>query len=646
MSRFGRFALSVMISVAVGAAVGWTYLCVPGLDQRLEGLALDVLFATRARPPEISPALVLVEIDDTSLEEFKAQDIQWPWPRGVYARMTRALKQAGAECVAVDVIFADERDAKDDEDFAEAAAGFAVTLPVDTLSRDDLSPRREAALEASLIPAPRDTTAPFVRLDFATPPYAALAASASGLGHVAVDGDADGIYRRMAPVVRLPEGLLPSLPLRLAMLAMDAGAEHFDIVGSGIRVAPPTGDVLRVPVGRAGATIVNFPGPRQEALLCRSFASLLEGLEQRPDDLKDFYKDKVVLIGATFEDSREFVATPIGRRVPLVELLADATNMFLTGSIPRAAPPWLVAALAVALPVIATFFYRNRPLVSAALYLAVTVVFVAVAWVLFDAAVILVNPFPAVAALLVAGLVNPAIGYRADLTRRRRVQQMLSKFACSDLVSLARGSEGLFDPSLRMRRELTVLFADIADFTRYCDSAEPDEVMRALEGFYRIVEQSVEEAGGYVSKLLGDGVLCLFRDRGAGDRKEYRAARAAQLILDRLADLAAGRRAEGLRPLATRIGVATGAVTAGIVGGVNRFDYTVIGRFVNLAARLAAEAAPNGVVADEATAARIRHSQNIRLEPREISVKGFDRPVAAAAITFSEPRESGVTKNA
>ena len=109
---------------------------------------------------------------------------------------------------------------------------------------------------------------------------------------------------------------------------------------------------------------------------------------------------------------------------------------------------------------------------------------------------------------------------------------------------------------------------------------------------------------------------------------------------------ATARRAEGLRPLEARIGVATGVVPAGIVGGVNRVDYTVVGRFVNLAARLAAEAAPNGAVADEATAARIRHSQNIRLQPREITVKGFDRPVAAAAITFSEPGESGVTGNA
>lgn len=635
-----------MISLAVGVAAAATYLCVPGLEQRLTGLALDIFFTTRARPPEVSPSLVLVEIDDDSLEEFEEQGITWPWPRSTYARMARALEQADAKCVAFDVIFAGERDKTDDEDLAKAAADFPVALPVDTLSRDPLSPRQKEALDASLAPAPRDLGTSVVQLSFATPPYSALAASASGLGHVAVDADPDGIYRRMAPVVRLPDGILPSFPLRLAMLAMDAGIENVDVSGSSIRVAPPAGSVLRVPIDRAGLTIVNFPGPRRKAFPCRSFVSLLEGLEQHPDDLEGFYKNKVVLIGATFEDSREFVATPIGRRVPLVELLAGATNMFLTGRIPRAAPPWLVAALAVALPVIATFFYRNRPFVSAALYLTVTVVFVAVAWVLFDAAVILVNPFPVVAALLVAGLLNPAIGYRVDLTKRRRVQQMLSKFACSELVSLAHGSEGLFDPSLRMRRELTVLFADVADFTRYCDSAEPEEVIQALEGFYRVVEQSVEEAGGYVSKLLGDGMLCLFRDQGAGDRKEFRAVRAAQLILNRLADLAAGRRMEGLRPLSARIGVATGVVTAGIVGGVNRFDYTVIGRFVNLAARLAAEAAANGVVADDATAARIRHSQNIRLEPREISVKGFERAVNVAAITFSEPGESGVTRNA
>ena len=637
MLRSVRFVVSLMISAAVGAAVAATYLCVPGLDQQLEGIALDILFATRARPPEVSPALVLVEIDDESLGEFKKQNIQWPWPRGVYARMTRALKEAGAKCVAFDVIFASERDKADDEALAKAVADFAVALPVDILSDDELSPQRKAALEASLAPAPRDPATPCVRRDFATPPYAALATSVSGLGHVAIDADPDGIYRRMAPAVRLPEGILPSLPLRLAMLAMDAGIEHIDIVGSEIRVTSPGGSVLRAPIGRAGATIVNFPGPRRETLLCRSFASLLESLEEHPEDLKDLYKGKVVLVGTTFEDSRGFVATPVGRRVPLVEFLAGATNMFMTGRVPRAAPAWLVAALAVALPVIATLFYRNRPLVSVALYLAVTAVFAAVAWELFDAAVILVNPFPVVAGLLAVGILVPAVGYRTDLGRRRRAQQMLSKFASSELVSLARGGEGVFDPSLRMRRELTVLVADVADFTSYCDSAAPEEIMAALEGFYRIVEQSAEDAGGYVSKLSGARLLCLFRDQGAGDRKEYRAARAAQLIAKRLADLTAGRRMEGLPPLAARIAMSTGIVTVGIVRGASRYDYAVVGRVVTLAARLAAEAAPNGILVDETTAARIRHSQNIRLEAREVVVNGSGRAIGAATITFLEP---------
>ena len=170
----------LILASGIGLITTLAFFGLPGLEDRVDRLTLDILFATRVRQPRVSPSLVLLEIDDASIEKFGA----WPWSRSVHGRMVNALAAVGAKCVAFDTLFIDRADEGGDAAFSAAVAGFDVALPVDAQFKEPLNPRQEEALNASLILSARASGTDLLSLPWVTPPFPELASAASGLAHV------------------------------------------------------------------------------------------------------------------------------------------------------------------------------------------------------------------------------------------------------------------------------------------------------------------------------------------------------------------------------------------------------------------------------------------------------------------------------
>ena len=637
MSRSSGSILRLVMALVIGGGVALVYLFVPDVTAWVDSFELDGLIETRLRPPAVDPRLVLLEIDDDSLGELGG----WPFPRSVYARMVRALTKAGAKCVAFDVLFTDRSDPSEDDAFVKAVTGFNVVLPLDAESENLQPEQLEEILASSTIMASSHSEGRFEDLSVFSPPFPDLAAAASGLGHVILVSDQDKTYRRIPLLLEGPDGLIPSLSLRLAMTAFDVTPDQVEVLRSGaLRMPlPEGGKPLHVPFDEQGNMLFDFPGAGKEGLPCQSFAEQLSALEEYSKDMRRSYEGKIVFIGAGFEVSGDFGRTTSSGRIPLFYFHAATTNTILTGRFLRPVPRLVVVVTAVLLPLIIGGLYGGRPVAnSAATFLFIALVLGA-SWALFNFAGIVMSFLPAVGSVAVTGAANVAQLYRGEVRLRKHVRDALGKFAPSELVDFADDRNQRIDSSLRTRRELTVFFVDLVDFTRYCDQSEPEEVVDALDSFYRIVADSVRSEGGYISKMLGDGMLCLF-DKPRRGSKEGRSGRAAYKIMSKLRLLNEDRHRGGLRPLGTRVGIGTGHVTVGVVGAGDRLDYTVIGRVVNLSSRLASAAAPNGVMADEATAARLPASAGCRVTEQQVDLKGINRPVTAYAVSFPDLEES------
>ncbi|HEY8378770.1 MAG TPA: adenylate/guanylate cyclase domain-containing protein [Nannocystis sp.] len=154
------------------------------------------------------------------------------------------------------------------------------------------------------------------------------------------------------------------------------------------------------------------------------------------------------------------------------------------------------------------------------------------------------------------------------------------------------------EEELRLGGRLTegaVLFADVKDFTGRCSELGPDDVVRQLNLFFEHIDAVILDHGGIIDKRIGDGIMVVFIDPRGLRPVAALAAAAVRCGLAMLAELPRCNAAlieSGGRPLELRIGVAAGPLVHGNMGSRARLEHTVIGRTVNLAARLEAAATP------------------------------------------------------
>jgi hemerythrin len=132
----------------------------------------------------------------------------------------------------------------------------------------------------------------------------------------------------------------------------------------------------------------------------------------------------------------------------------------------------------------------------------------------------------------------------------------------------------------QVERKMTILFSDIRDFTALSESMSPQQNFNFLNSYLMQMEPVIAAHGGIIDKYIGDAIMALFPDSPDA------AVRGALAMLNKLDEYNSGRERAGYRPVKIGIGINTGIVILGTVGGFGRMDGTVIGDAVNLAARL------------------------------------------------------------
>ncbi|MCX7155782.1 MAG: hypothetical protein NTW45_04975 [Rhodocyclales bacterium] len=132
----------------------------------------------------------------------------------------------------------------------------------------------------------------------------------------------------------------------------------------------------------------------------------------------------------------------------------------------------------------------------------------------------------------------------------------------------------------QVERKMTILFADIRNFTSLSESMSPQENFNFLNSYLVQMEPVITAHGGFIDKYIGDGIMALFPDSPDA------ALRCSLALMERLEQYNDGRERAGYRRIKIGIGINTGIVILGTIGGASRMDGTVIGDAVNLAARM------------------------------------------------------------
>ena len=189
------------------------------------------------------------------------------------------------------------------------------------------------------------------------------------------------------------------------------------------------------------------------------------------------------------------------------------------------------------------------------------------------------------------------------------------------------------------RKQVTVLFCDIANSTPLAARLGPEAMHTLLNRFFEIALGEVHRYEGTINQFLGDGFMALFGAPIAYEDHARRAVLAALGIQSRLTE----RHADfGLPPgeeLAVRLGLNTGLVVVVSIGDNLRMDYTAVGDTTNLAARLQQNASPGVILVSQTTSRLVQDQVYLEALPL-VQVKGKDDPVAAYKLLGHRPRRS------
>jgi adenylate cyclase len=462
--------------------------------------------------------------------------------------------------------------------------GLDIALSVPTTPTDDGALAR---VIRELAGAGREPRRRIVLVD-ARAPESGLLADPALLGAVPRGSDQmpideDGTIRRLAPFLPAPEGA-PRPAFALAVLAHLAGADP--------RALPD--DLARYPFWQAGGWApsggpstalrvdqlwrINFVGPAGSFLAIPSDAVAELGASDAPPVAEDNpLNGRVVLVGATFAESRDFFQTPVGRLTG-VEIHANAVHMLATRSLVRPAG-WLTS-LSIQLAVVAVaglLLTWLRPLAGTLIALGLTlVVGVPASYLAFHGGGYAVDFFLPI-------LVTCLTGIGAEALARRRFRDSFGRYVGRDVMDQVLAE----NPTLQgARREVSVLVSDLRGFTTLSETMPAEQVAAHLNEYFPAMIDAIFAERGMINDFIGDGILAVFGAPLPDADHAWRAARAAmgmQAALERL-NLEWARR--GVSTLRMGIGIHTGVVFAGNVGGADRIKYTVVGDTVNATARL------------------------------------------------------------
>jgi len=229
--------------------------------------------------------------------------------------------------------------------------------------------------------------------------------------------------------------------------------------------------------------------------------------------------------------------------------------------------------------------------------------------------------------VLFSGLLAWSIShYITNTYTRLRHRERLLRYLPEKLVSAVETGAVDIEPGGE-RREVTILMADIRNFTTLCERNEPEVVTRILNRYFSAMSNPIFKHDGMIDKFIGDAIMAVFGAPQAGMNSAQCAIDAAKGMLEELIELNKQFAEQGLPQLEIGIGIHSGEAIAGNVGSLSCMDYTVIGDTVNVAARIESKTKELGQVllVSEDTAEKSEMSDLAWVA--DVKLKGRDKTV-------------------
>lgn len=604
----------------------------------IESKTYDLLFITRHKfnlNPKPPNNILIVGIDITSINKV---GVPWPWPRQFHASLVDALSSAKAKSVVFDIIFdtisplsLQTQDIQGGATIAKSS--FDAGKEDDEIFATSIAMAMNVFLACEAEPLSKSKYQPAIPI---TPLFKALKNDTTFLGNTSVVYDRDGFVRKakiIYPELAADPALSSAITLRVAQKYFNQRANVLKDYSISLakRIIP-------------NPFLINFYGPAETITTIPYW----EALELIYKGQTEIFKDKIVLIGRTklraSIDPYKSVRSPDSFPNPFASLTPNFSGVEIQATILgniledhyiiklNNVLTWLLFIVVGLITGLFVAYLRTRLILCFYICMFFSIIYLIIGFLFLTFLKISIPPtFPAYGIILPIYFINFLDQYFfIDWNRRRQARifrqmvplQIADEIEKMDLEQLALGG---------IRREVTVLFADIKNFTGICEKGLPEVVVNILNQFFTEMVKVIHEHYGLVDKFIGDAIMALWGSPKVLDRKEQ-ARQAVKCAL------AMNKQLKGLNllwnrlgvdeTLRIRIGINTDEVLTGNVGSPERMQFSAIGDGVNVASRLEAVNKVYGtdILISNKTAKLIENGFNLR-EIDTVLVPGRDAPV-------------------
>ena len=575
---------TLLTGLLTAAATLMLFAFLPTALDYLDAVSSDFEIYSR-RPVHPTGNVVIAAIDEASIAQFG----RWPWPRDIDTRLLQALERYKASVIGFDMVFSEPESEGGDRGFARAIARDNSVYIGYFFNSDPLSGVMGLSIykTAAVNPPPlsynlvRKLNGDIQEPPSATgylPPISELNRASAGTVYLNIDEDIDGAVRRYPTVIRFDK--VYCVPFFLGLADAYKGRPPLTLTLTDYGVAEVLAGTRSIPADEAGNTTLHYRGPAG-TMPRYSAASIIAGRVPR-----EALAGRIIVVGVTATGLGDRFATPVGNDFPGVEIQATAVDNVLAGDFilhsSKTRQEEIILSLAVGVVVTLSAAFTSA-LVSLAVILALAALSLWYSMLRLSYDSTLVGVGLPWSTLAVTYLSVVSYRYVAEGREKRYLRSLFELYLNREVIASIVDNPA----ALRLggqRRHLSILFADIVDFTSRAESTDPEQLVALVNTYMTAMTDIILANQGVVDKLMGDGIMAFWGAPMRSANPARQALECALKMLDQLRSLA--QRDARFKEVEIGIGIATGEAIVGNMGGENRFDYSAVGDKVNLASRL------------------------------------------------------------
>jgi len=552
----------------------------------------------------IDDNLIYVTLGEKSIEE----NGQWPWPRDKIANLIWELRQEGAGIIVLPMLFSEEDRFGKDQELWDALNMNGVVIAQTGSSQKTTT---GVFRPVNMVGGNKDASNNLFTYNGMLPPIF----NSEGVGVINTAPEVDGVVRRVPLLINVQNELYPNIAVEALR----------------VMVGVPNYYMKTTPYGIDSIRVKGFPIKRgiiktdDRARIFLRWNTEIQTLDYKTDELYPV-EGKTVIIGITAEGLANPLATPIGEKYPHEIIGATLSTIILGETVSR--PMWadlyeLGAILAMGIIIVIAAALLPY-MVIFGLMIGTGVGIIYGVGYFFTKELWLLDPTMPLFMLTLVGLHGIFNRFVKEFQLKQQIKKQFGTYLSPAMVQKLQKNPEL----LKLggdTRYMTFLFCDIRGFTPISEQykTNPQGLTELVNRFLTPMTDIIMENEGTIDKYMGDCIMAFWNAPLDVSDQEGKAVKTAVKMLEHLKVLNKELEIDGMLPINIGIGINSGSVVVGNMGSNQRFDYSVLGDAVNLAARLEGQSKGYGVktIIGEDTAKEIDDMFAV-LELDKIAVKG------------------------